>query len=53
MSRSVSPPPSASRVFAYTSDQFRQLVEDALAQASKLGASDAAVEVSEGVGLSV
>ncbi|HEX7435649.1 MAG TPA: metalloprotease PmbA [Caldimonas sp.] len=53
MSRSVSPPPTASRVFAYTREQFQQLVEDALAQARKLGASDAAVEVSEGVGLSV
>lgn len=39
--------------FAYTQDQFRQLVEDALAFAKSLGASDAGVEVSEGVGLSV
>ncbi len=39
--------------FAQSQDQFRQLVEDALAAARKLGASDASVEVSEGVGLSV
>lgn len=39
--------------FAYTQDQFRQLVEDALAFAKSLGAGDAGVEVSEGVGLSV
>lgn len=39
--------------FAYTQDQFRQLVEDALALAKSLGASDAGAEVSEGVGLSV
>jgi PmbA protein len=39
--------------FAQTQDQFRQLVDDALAFARKLGASDAGVEVSEGVGLSV
>ena len=40
-------------VFAYTRDQFRQTVEDALAMARRIGASDAAAEVSEGVGLSV
>jgi PmbA protein len=39
--------------FAYARAQFEQYVEDALALARKLGASDAAVEVSEGVGLSV
>lgn len=39
--------------FAYTQDQFRELVEEALACARRLGASDAAVEVSEGAGLSV
>ena len=39
--------------FAYTRAQFQQHVEDALALARQLGASDAAVEVSEGVGLSV
>jgi PmbA protein len=39
--------------FAYTRAQFQQLVEDALGVARDLGASDAAVEVSEGAGLSV
>ena len=39
--------------FAQSQDHFRQLVDDALAHARKLGASDAGVEVSEGVGLSV
>lgn len=39
--------------FAHSQDQFRQLVEDALAFAKSVGASDAGVEVSEGVGLSV
>jgi PmbA protein len=39
--------------FAYTRAQFQQIVEDALAIARRLGASDAGVEVSEGVGLSV
>ena len=40
-------------VFAYSRDQFRQTVEDALAIARRVGASDAGAEVSEGVGLSV
>ena len=40
-------------VFAYTREQFEQIVDDALTLAKKLGASDAGVEVSEGVGLSV
>lgn len=39
--------------FAYTQPQFRELVEDVLAHARKLGASDAGAEVSEGAGLSV
>ena len=39
--------------FAYSQDQFRELVDEALAFARKLGASDAAAEVSEGAGLSV
>jgi len=39
--------------FAYPRAQFQQLVDDALAFAKSLGASDAGVEVSEGVGLSV
>jgi PmbA protein len=39
--------------FAVTRAQFEQLAEDALALAKQLGASEAGVEVSEGVGLSV
>ena len=39
--------------FAYRREQFQQLVADALAFAKAIGASDAAAEVSEGVGLSV
>ncbi len=39
--------------FAYTPDQFRQLVAGALELARQVGASDAVAEVSEGVGLSV
>lgn len=39
--------------FAYTREQFQQCVEDALAMARKLGASDAGAEASEGTGLSV
>lgn len=41
------------RGFAHSRDQFQQLAEDALALAKSLGASEAGVEVSEGVGLSV
>jgi PmbA protein len=39
--------------FAYSREQFQQIVEDALAIARQLGASDAGAEVSEGAGLSV
>ena len=39
--------------FAYSRERFQQMVEDTLALARRLGASDAGVEVSEGVGLSV
>ena len=39
--------------FTYSRALFQQMVEDALAEAKKVGASDAAVEVSEGGGLSV
>ena len=39
--------------FANTPDRFRSLVEEALAIAGRLGATDAAAEASEGVGLSV
>lgn len=45
--------PHVTDPFAYTRAQFDQLAEDALKLARKLGASDAAAEVSEGVGLSV
>lgn len=39
--------------FSYSRARFQQLVDDALAFAQSLGASDAGVEVSEGSGLSV
>ena len=39
--------------FAYPREQFQQMVEDTLAMARQMGASDAGAEVSEGVGLSV
>ncbi|RZT97718.1 metalloprotease PmbA [Rivibacter subsaxonicus] len=39
--------------FAHTPAQFQELIADALAVARRLGASDAAAEVSEGAGLSV
>ncbi len=39
--------------FAYTRTNFEQLVDQALAHAKKLGASDAGAEASEGCGLSV
>ena len=45
--------PTSPRGFAYTQAQFRQLVDDALGFARSIGASEAGVEVSEGVGLSV
>jgi PmbA protein len=50
VSAATEPTPSG---FAYTRDQFRELVEDCLKAAKALGASDAVAEVSEGVGLSV
>ncbi len=43
----------AEQGFAYRQEQFQQIVEDTLALARQLGASDAGAEVSEGVGLSV
>jgi len=46
-------PDRAAPGFAFRRDQFQQIVEDTLALAKKLGASDAGAEVSEGVGLSV
>jgi len=45
--------PSSGSGFAYRVDQFQQLIEDVLAEAKRLGASDAGAEVSEGSGLSV
>ena len=39
--------------FSYTRERFQQIVEDCLAMARAIGASDASVEVSEGAGLSV
>jgi PmbA protein len=50
---SSKPSVSATSGFAYERSQFQQYVEDALTLARSLGASEAAVEVSEGVGLSV
>jgi len=47
------PPSATSRVFAYTPERFAELAAEALAHARSLGATDASVEVSEGVGLSV
>jgi len=44
---------SAKQGFAYSSEQFQQLVEDVLGMARALGATDAGAEVSEGCGLSV
>ncbi|WP_374317394.1 metalloprotease PmbA [Aquabacterium sp.] len=44
---------SANHGFAHTQEQFQQLIEDTLHLARKLGATDAAAEVSEGMGLSV
>ena len=44
---------TADQGFAYTTPQFQQIVEDVLAMGARLGASDAAAEVSEGTGLSV
>ncbi|MEK8045938.1 metalloprotease PmbA [Ideonella margarita] len=44
---------SAAQGFAFELSQFQQIVEDVLAMARNVGASDAGVEVSEGSGLSV
>ncbi len=46
-------PQSPTDVFAHSRERFEELVNDALGFAKQLGASDAAAEVSEGVGLSV
>ncbi len=45
--------PRAADVFAYSRAFFEELVDSALAYASKLGASDAGAQASEGCGLSV
>jgi PmbA protein len=52
-SKTAQTAPAAERGFAYSRAQFQQLVEDVLAMARELGASDAGAEVSEGTGLSV
>lgn len=41
------------KTFTYSPDQFKQIITDVLQRAQKLGASDAAAEISEGHGLSV
>ena len=46
-------PESTAAGFGFTEAQFQQLIEDTLAIARRKGASDAAAEVSEGMGLSV
>ncbi len=45
--------PRAEQGFAYSREQFQQILDDALGTALRLGASDAGAEISEGVGLSV
>ncbi|MEN9889835.1 MAG: hypothetical protein RLY78_130, partial [Pseudomonadota bacterium] len=44
---------TTSQGFAFQREQFQQIIEDTLAIARDLGASDAGAEVSEGAGLSV
>ncbi len=44
---------SADSGFSYSQDRFRELVDQVLDEAKKLGATDAGAEVSEGCGLSV
>jgi len=45
--------PRVEHGFSYPREQFQQIVEDCLAMARDMGATDASVEVSEGAGLSV
>ncbi|HSV71513.1 MAG TPA: metalloprotease PmbA [Methylibium sp.] len=45
--------PSSSDGFAHSRARFDQLIDDTLAYARQIGASDAAAEVSEGSGLSI
>ena len=47
------PSGGAAAGFAYRRERFQEMVEDVLEQARRLGATDAAAEVSEGSGLSV
>lgn len=47
------PTPRNDSGFAYSREQFQQIVEDVLGLAKQRGASDAGAEVSEGAGLSV
>ncbi len=49
----MTPSLSSHHGFSYSRETFQQLVDDTLAMAKTLGASDAGVEVSEGAGLSV
>ena len=44
---------TTSQGFAYQREQFQQIIDDTLAIAKALGATDSAAEVSEGAGLSV
>jgi PmbA protein len=44
---------TTSQGFAFDRGQFQQIIDDTLAMAKDVGASDAAAEVSEGAGLSV
>ena len=50
---SSTPAPAPQSGFAYTREYFEGLVDHALAHATKLGATDAGAEASEGCGLSV
>ena len=52
-SSSATPSATPAPGFAFSREQFAQWVDDTLAFARSLGASDAGAEVSEGVGLSV
>lgn len=53
MSQDLSLSATAQSGFSYSPARFRELVETVLAEAKRLGASDAGAEVSEGCGLSV
>ena len=41
------------KIFTYSAFEFQEIIQDAILQAQSIGATDAAVEVSEGNGLSV